>query len=372
MLQGQALQAGQRDHARCALLPPEVTHLLAKPAHNPDERNSVVQAYLQLGEYSARARALQLLCHQARTSRAAASHTHFMRVTHAAHEPCALPPSLTSSGQTAHESPVRRSRPRCRHKRTAAGAQVIDEPLYHALRTEQQLGYSVSGSPTNTAGMLGLLVSVTSDKSPATVEAAVEAFLSGAVHTLEGLSDAQFAQHVASLATLRLEPHKNISEQAEEHWASAWREAYDFNDRYEVRMRACDSAAFAVKQRVMLDLALALLCIVSNVLDGKMTQIVAVTTSCATQVVHELQQISKKELVDYYCAHVPAGSHQRRKLAVKVCSQQHAGDGAAKDGKHGRHHKEDRLVEIIDIEQMKGALPLSAPSRGKVPPLQAA
>jgi secreted Zn-dependent insulinase-like peptidase len=47
--------------------------------------------------------------------------------------------------------------------------QILDEPLYNALRTEQQLGYSVGASPTITAGVLGFLVSVTSDRTPAEV-----------------------------------------------------------------------------------------------------------------------------------------------------------------------------------------------------------
>ena len=124
--------------------------------------------------------------------------------------------------------------------------QILDEPLYNELRTEQQLGYSVSLSPTSTAGLLGLLVAVTSDRTPQFVEAAIERFLADAVRTLEALTAPQFEQHAASLAMLRLEPFKNVSELAEEHWASAWRCTYDFHDRYEVRtllpaasLRAC-------------------------------------------------------------------------------------------------------------------------------------
>lgn len=112
---------------------------------------------------------------------------------------------------------------------------MLDEPLFNVLRTKQQLGYSVGISPTSTADVLGFLISVTSDKHPREVEAAVEAFCADAVQLLRGLSSAQFEQHVDSLAALRLEPHKNIGEQAEEHWQAVWRARYDFYDRYLVR-----------------------------------------------------------------------------------------------------------------------------------------
>jgi hypothetical protein len=56
MLQGESLEAGAREAARCKLLPAGVPHVLTRPALNADERNSAVQVYLHA--------ALQLLCHQ--------------------------------------------------------------------------------------------------------------------------------------------------------------------------------------------------------------------------------------------------------------------------------------------------------------------
>lgn len=65
-LAGARLHAAERPAACCALLPPAVPHSLTEAAHNPDERNSGIQVYVQLGEYTLRRRALQLLCHQVR------------------------------------------------------------------------------------------------------------------------------------------------------------------------------------------------------------------------------------------------------------------------------------------------------------------
>jgi secreted Zn-dependent insulinase-like peptidase len=77
--------ARERQRYGCVQLPLQSKPVLAVKAVNPDEMNSAVQVYLQLGEYTCHLRALQLLCHQ-----------------------------------------------------------VLSEPLFNELRTEQQLGYSVN------------------------------------------------------------------------------------------------------------------------------------------------------------------------------------------------------------------------------------
>lgn len=273
---------------------------------------------------------------------------------------------------------------------------MLDEPLYNALRTEQQLGYSVSLSPTNTAGRLGFLVAVTSDHAPSHVEAAIERFLADAVHTLQKLSAAQFEKHVSSLAVLRLEPFKNVSELAEEHWGSAWRCTYDFHDRYHVRIMS----AFSSPVTHLNKFGCGQLSILSaSVFDVYMDRArirphverseFAVQClrfdqlSCEVQVVHELRQLTKEDLLQFYSTHVPAGSKQRRRLTVHVCSQQPQNEharcglgGNAKgelNGKPKHHHHshlhvvQERQVEVVDIEKIKAGLPMEKCSSGKPP-----
>lgn len=103
------------------------------------------------------------------------------------------------------------------------------------LRTQKQLGYSIGVSPTDTIGILGLLISVVSEKAPQYVEAAVETFLADFIQTLSSMDGKDFSEHVESLVARSLENHKNISEQAEEHWQAVSRRSYDFYDRYMVR-----------------------------------------------------------------------------------------------------------------------------------------
>lgn len=86
---GLAASASDRQCSGCVQLALHSQPTLAAKAINPDEMNSAVQVYMQLGAYSSRQRALQLLCQQ-----------------------------------------------------------VLNEPLFNELRTEQQLGYSVFISPS--------------------------------------------------------------------------------------------------------------------------------------------------------------------------------------------------------------------------------
>jgi secreted Zn-dependent insulinase-like peptidase len=96
---GNGLRKLAHDRQRCGSvrLPLQRPLQLAVKAVNPDEKNSAVQVYLQLGDYSYHLRALQLLCHQ-----------------------------------------------------------TLNEPLFNKLRTEQQLGYSVSISPSTLHNYLQL------------------------------------------------------------------------------------------------------------------------------------------------------------------------------------------------------------------------
>ena len=81
--------AGGAHRLGCASLKVNAKPVLARQAVNPDESNSAIQLYLQLGKYSYQLRALQFLCQQ-----------------------------------------------------------VLSERLFNQLRTEQQLGYSVHISPS--------------------------------------------------------------------------------------------------------------------------------------------------------------------------------------------------------------------------------
>jgi secreted Zn-dependent insulinase-like peptidase len=113
--------------------------------------------------------------------------------------------------------------------------QVLRDPLFNALRTEQQLGYSVHSSPTVTCGVLGLLVSVISEQVVATVHARISKFLDGLHASLQSMHVEEFQEHVSSVSTALLEAPNNIDEQTDHHWTCIWSGQYDFYDKCRVR-----------------------------------------------------------------------------------------------------------------------------------------
>jgi hypothetical protein len=56
--------AQERRRPGCVELPDGKLFTLVKPVINPEQMNSGVQVYTQLGRYTVRDRALQLLCEQ--------------------------------------------------------------------------------------------------------------------------------------------------------------------------------------------------------------------------------------------------------------------------------------------------------------------
>lgn len=121
----------------------------------------------------------------------------------------------------------------------------MKESLWHKLRTEQQLGYSVGSSPTDTAQVLGFLVAISSERSPAHVEQAVVTFLDNALEDIKAMSAEEFADHVESVAVALREAPNNINEQADYHWRCLSYKHYNFYERYLVRYHLVTLIMFA-------------------------------------------------------------------------------------------------------------------------------
>ena len=114
---------------------------------------------------------------------------------------------------------------------------MVKESLWHKLRTEQQLGYAVGCSPTDTAQVLGFLVAVSSEQHPDNVERAVRQFLDDALKDIEAMSAEAFADHVQSVSIALREAPNNVDEQAEYHWRCQSNMVYNFYKRYQVHTR---------------------------------------------------------------------------------------------------------------------------------------
>ena len=97
---------------------------------------------------------------------------------------------------------------------------IMYEPLFDALRTKQQLGYSVYVSARNTNQVLGLLIGVVSaTATPAAIEEAVARFLVGFLDSLDSMPPDAYARNVAACAANRLVDDHNMQEEATRYFA---------------------------------------------------------------------------------------------------------------------------------------------------------
>lgn len=101
---------------------------------------------------------------------------------------------------------------------------LLAQPLYHEMRTKQQLGYAVTCSVRDTHNVLGLSVSVQS-ASHAAGDVAIkldkflhEDFFHDYLLSEKRLSPICFATHVQSLQRLYARPDSTLNEQSERYW----------------------------------------------------------------------------------------------------------------------------------------------------------
>jgi insulysin len=88
--------------------------------------------------------------------------------------------------------------------------QVMDKAMFQQLRTTEQLGYIVNGGTQNKWGVNGLRCLIQSVHSPAFLETRLETFLESFETKLQELSDEDFAEHVNSLRTKKLEKDRSV------------------------------------------------------------------------------------------------------------------------------------------------------------------
>jgi secreted Zn-dependent insulinase-like peptidase len=93
--------------------------------------------------------------------------------------------------------------------------QMLDEPFFDLLRTKKQLGYSVSCSMRNTFGVLGFVFSVVSSSySVAEVQREILSFAKEAPRLLRSMHGDDWADHIESMVSQRLQPQKNLFDAA--------------------------------------------------------------------------------------------------------------------------------------------------------------
>ncbi|XP_066587176.1 insulin-degrading enzyme isoform X2 [Prorops nasuta] len=108
-------------------------------------------------------------------------------------------------------------------------AQIISEPCFNILRTQEQLGYIVFSGVRRTGGSQGLRVIVQSDKHPQYLESRVNAFLNIMLERITNITDEEFEKQKDSLAVQRLEKPKMLISKSTRFWNEIVHQQYNFD-----------------------------------------------------------------------------------------------------------------------------------------------
>lgn len=146
--------------------------------------------------------------------------------------------------------------------------QILKEPCFNVLRTQEQLGYIVFSGVRRAHGVQGLRFIVQSEKPPTYVDGRIEAFLHSMEQTLKDMSAEEYERHKTALAVRRQEKPKQLSHRAVRYWSEITTGQYFF-DRDDME-------------------------------------------------VEELMQITHQELLDFFASYVFHQSPLRRKMAVHI------------------------------------------------------
>lgn len=107
-------------------------------------------------------------------------------------------------------------------------SQIASEPAFDQLRTKEQLGYLVFSSARKAVGSMGFRIIIQSERSAAYLESRIEAFFEQFEGILDHMSGAEFERHKASLINKKLEAAKNLVEESTSFWYHIHSGYYDF------------------------------------------------------------------------------------------------------------------------------------------------
>lgn len=116
---------------------------------------------------------------------------------------------------------------------TALLTQLLQEPAFNVLRTQETLGYivSLSASALSRDTHTGIKVFIQSERKPGYLEERIEAFLLAQGQRLRSLSAEEFAQQKDGLKRKWLEKLKNLREETNRYWRNIEAGHVDFHRR---------------------------------------------------------------------------------------------------------------------------------------------
>ncbi|CRK98493.1 CLUMA_CG011850, isoform A, partial [Clunio marinus] len=119
-------------------------------------------------------------------------------------------------------------------------SQIMSEPCYNILRTQEQLGYIVFSGVRKANGAKGLRILVQSTKHPEFVESRIENFLNLMITEIDQMSLEEFERHKEALKAQKLEKPKRLSSQYSHYMNEISLQQYHF-DRSEKEVEIMSS-----------------------------------------------------------------------------------------------------------------------------------
>ncbi|KAL6745941.1 Metalloenzyme, LuxS/M16 peptidase-like protein, partial [Haematococcus lacustris] len=200
--------------------------------------------------------------------------------------------------------------------------QVLGEPAYNTLRTQEQLGYTVQLGARLTHGVLGLCgLIVSASHPPLHLEQRLDAFLNAFYDKLQGLSDEEVGRHKAALTANKLQRDRSLAEEAGRHWDAIWSTLYEF---------------FAREAEVA-----------------------------------ALTSVTRDMLCAWYVEHLLPGSPTRRKLAVHILPAKDCPASGVAAAQPALGTDSADAVNIPDLAAFKATCDRLPVRRGTLPPLAA-
>lgn len=108
---------------------------------------------------------------------------------------------------------------------------IASEPAFDQLRTKEQLGYLVFSSARKAVGSMGFRIIIQSERDAAYLESRIEAFFEQFKGILDKMSEEEFERQKASLINKKLEAVKNLVEESTRFWYHIHSGYYDFLQR---------------------------------------------------------------------------------------------------------------------------------------------
>ncbi|CAF2059202.1 unnamed protein product [Brassica oleracea var. botrytis] len=187
---------------------------------------------------------------------------------------------------------------------------IAKQATFHQLRTVEQLGYITSLSRRNHSGVNGVqFIIQSSDKGPRHIDSRVESLLKDLESKFYNMSDEEFKSNVTALTDMKLEKHKNLSEESRFYWGEIRNGTLKFN-RIEAEVAA-------------------------------------------------LREIKREELIDYFDEYIKIDAPKKKSLSIFVYGSQHLKEMVSDKAKVA-----SPFIEIEDIVRFRNSLPLYRSLRG--------